>query len=88
MRYCLWDPEYDATPLIKSKQPWRQSVQRLNGEYDGSITLCSQKHEEDQLQLECRTPILKEWTISNMLMLLQMVQVLVPRLEDNYVRYA
>ena len=32
------------------------------------------------MQLECRTPILKNRTISNMLMLLQM-QVLVPRWE-------
>ena len=45
-----------------------------------SIKLCSQKHEEDQLHLECRTPILKNWTISNMLTLLQM-QVLAPCLE-------
>ena len=45
-----------------------------------SITLCSQEHEEDQLQLERRTLILKNWTIGNMLLLLQM-QVLVPRLE-------
>ena len=32
------------------------------------------------MQLKCGTPILKNWTISNMLLLLQM-QVLVPRLK-------
>ena len=45
----------------------------------GPITLYSQKHVDDQLQLECRTPILKEWTISNTLLWIQ--KCLVPRLD-------
>ena len=51
----------------------------MNIKYDGPVTLYSQKHVEDQLQLECRTPILKEWTISNMLLWIQ--KGLVPRLD-------
>ena len=58
--------------------PMCRTIER---KYEGFITLCSQKHEEDHLQLECRTPKLN-WTLSNMLLLLQMLQVMVPRLED------
>ncbi len=67
-------PNVDIVCLIKNKKLCR--ARKLLR----SITLCYQEHEEDQLQLECRTQILKNWTINNILLLLQM-QVLVPRLE-------
>ncbi len=84
MRERIPNPNVDMLPpgivcLIKSKTLWCQFVERLNVKYDGATTLCSQKHEEDQLQRQYQTRILK-WSISNMLLFRQM-QVLVPRLE-------
>ena len=90
MRERLPNPNVGMLPpgivcLITSKKLWRQFVERLDVKYDGATTLCSQKHEEDQLQREYQTRILK-WTISSMLLFLQM-QVLVPRLEGVLVTH-